>query len=529
MEKLVADVRGQLARHTGVPEEQIFFDSGRFGDFSSMLPIRLAKAKGADPQQMAVGLAEKIKVSGVEARGEQGFLNFYLTDKALVHNLEHLEDFGQKGTMVIDYSSPNIAKPFSVGHLRSTIIGESLRRIFTLLGWKVHGINFIGDWGTQFGKLITAYQIWGKGEVNGIKDMFDLYVKFHVAAETEPKLEELAREWFRKLEEGDEEAVSIWDKFREKSLEEFQKFYHKLDISHLEDGSESKFVKKAVELVDDLWQREVAEEDQGAIVIKTSTDVPLLLRKQDGTTIYAARDLASAIWRTQQFRPDLLLYVVGNDQKLHFKLLFEGLKKCGINTPAEHINFGMVSLPEGKMSTRKGRVVFLEDVLEEAWHRVGEVMGNREGVSEEDRWKLAIGAVKFADLKTHRTRDVIFTWDMVRMEGETGPYVQYATVRAKRIAEKFGKGKVNEKEWGDEERKLARQLVNFRMNLLDAAAQRRPDLIAKWLLVTTKTFNDYYERCRMEGSEHRVWLANRVAEALSRGLNLMGIDVPARM
>ncbi|MBR9681227.1 MAG: arginine--tRNA ligase [Candidatus Altiarchaeota archaeon] len=529
IEELVEKTREALAKELDLPKNTIFFDFGKFADFSTMITIKYAKKLGKPPKDMAESVATKLKVAGLDIRAENGFLNCYLTEAALQENLGKFSNFNQRGKVIVEYSSPNIAKPFSVGHLRSTIIGESLKRIFEELGWKVTGMNFIGDWGTQFGKLITAYKLWGEGLEPTVKNLLSLYVKFHKEVENNPELEAMGREWFKKLEGGDKEALKIWETFRKNSFSEFEKIYKRLGISKLEDGSESLFVKGALELVDELRKKGIAIEDDGALVIPTSKDIPLLLRKSDGTTIYAARDMMSAIWRTKQFKPDLLLYVVGNDQKLHFELLFEGLKKYGLTGEMEHIGFGMIRLPEGKMSTRRGRVIFLEDVLNEAVSRVAKTMKDRDAYSESDAEKIGIGAVKFTDLRTTRTRDVVFTWDMLKTEGETGPYVQYAAVRAKRVLEKFGKVSAPGKKWQTAELKLARKIVAIRLAILEAGRQRRPDLVARWLLDSAKAFNDFYEKNRIEGYPTRQWLTEQFYTAMERGMYLLGLEIPNQM
>ncbi len=536
IEQLVEKTKEELAGELEIEKNRVFFDFGGFADFSTMAVIREAKKTGRDPVPLAEAIAKKLKIAGLKIKAQNGFLNCHLTEDALRENLEMLFDFsqkgtdqGQKGTVVIDYSSPNIAKPFSVGHLRSTIIGESLRRLFELLGWKAIGVNFIGDWGTQFGKLVAAYKLWGEGREINVKQLFDLYVRFHKEAEKNPELEKLGREWFRKLEDGDEEATGIWKQFKKCSLAEFERIYRMLGISKLEDGSESLFVKGAVELVNELKQKGIAVEDKGAVVIPTTKQIPLLLRKSDGTTIYAARDMMSAIWRAGRFKPDLMLYVVGNDQKLHFSLLFEGLKKYGLDMEMEHVGFGMIRLPEGKMSTRKGRIVFLEDVLDEAVKRVSKTMEARNAYNEDDAKKIGIGAVKFTDLKTARTRDVVFTWDMLKTEGETGPYVQYAAVRARRVLEKFGRAGEPDKKWQKAELELARKIVRFRRAVFEAVNKRRPDIVAKWLIETAQAFNDFYEKNRIEGHPTRQWLSEKFYLAVEKGLYLLGIEVPERM
>lgn len=524
IEELAEEARAQLKKLSG---QEAFLDFSDFGDFSSPLPLKVGRETGRKPEELSEEWAGKIKVRGLKAGATRGFLNFSLTRATLKQNLREILRFPKaEKTVVIDYSSPNIAKPFSVGHLRSTIIGESLRRVFDFLGWQAHGLNFVGDWGTQFGKLLAAFDRWpAELEEDPIKQLLALYVKFHDEVEADETLDDEAHEWFRRLEAGDQEATERWMKFRELSIREFQKIYGRLGTSKLVDASESLFVEEGKELVDKMLKKKMAETERGAVIVPLEGKPPLILRKSDGTTIYSSRDLASALWRYREFHPDLMLYVVGSEQTLHFRQLFDVLEKMKLKAGMEHVAFGMVRLPEGKMSTRKGRVIFLEEVLDEAVNRVKKIMKGRKG-SEEDAEKIGIGAVKFADLKTNRTRNVMFTWDILSFEGDTGPYVQYTAVRAKRIGEKFGKGTPD---IDDAFEPLARKLVRFRIAVLETARLRRPDIMASYLLELCKVFNELYVKERIGGVKGREWLAERTHAVLEKGLELLGIEVPKKM
>ncbi|MBR9689707.1 MAG: arginine--tRNA ligase [Candidatus Altiarchaeota archaeon] len=525
IEELAKKTEEKLEELSG---EKVFLEFGEFGDFSTSLPLRIAKRTGKNPDDLAKEWAQKIKIPGIHVKQEGGFLNFFLDDVELLDNLKYILEFTpSKKVATIDYSSPNIAKPFSVGHLRSTVIGESVRRILDLLGWKTVGLNFIGDWGTQFGKLLLAYQKWPVDlEKEPIKKLLKLYVKFHEEAEKNPQLNDDARAMFKKLEGGDKEAVKLWKSFRKFSLDEFDKIYKLLKISKLEDASESKFVDKGQKLVDEFLKKGIAEESEGAVIIPVEGKTPLILRKKDGTTIYSARDLASGIWRSKEFKPDLMAYVVGNEQKLHFAQLFSALKDSGINAEMKHISFGMLRLPEGKMSTRKGRVVFLEDVLNKAMDKVKDIMTKRGVDNESDIQKIGTGAVKFADLKNNRTRNVVFDWNMISFEGETGPYVQYSAVRAKRIGEKFGKGVEGiPEDFG----KLVRKLVRFRVIVKKAEKTFRPDLIANYAIELAKVFNETYAKGKIGGIPEKEWIANKTFTVLEKSLHLLGIEVPEKM
>ncbi len=519
VERIEDELKGKLEKLSG---EKVFLDIGKFGDLSTPLAIKVGKRAGRDPSELAERWAEQVDVDGVRVEAVKGFLNFYLTDGAIVRALGELGKGSGKGTAVVEYSSPNIAKPFSLGHLRSTVIGESLRRILEFRGWKVHGLNFYGDWGTQFGKLMAAYRRWPVDlSEEPIKKLFELYVRFH--REENDELAEEAREEFRKLERGDEGARKLWQKFRELSIKEFQRIYDLLEISPLEDYGESRWVERGKELADELLKKGIAQESEGAIVVPVEGKPPLILRKKDGTTIYATRDLAAGIERFRKYRPQLMVYVVGNEQKLHFEQLFSVMRRAGVSARLEHVGFGLIRLPEGKMSTRKGRVVFLEDVLREAIERVKAVMKEPD---DEIARIIGTGAVKFADLRNNRSRDIVFSWDMLSLEGETGPYVQYAAVRAKRVVEKFGKGKPG---LDEQTRGIARKLALFRLYVRRAEEAFRPDILANYLLEIAREFNELYARERLGDIPERLWIAEKTGEILEKGLWLLGIRVPERM
>jgi len=351
-------------------------------------------------------------------------------------------------------------------------------------------------------------------------------VKFHEEAKKNPELEDGAREKFKRLEEGDRKVKKTWELFRKLSFKEFNRLYHLLGVSKLEDASESKFFSDGQKLADRFLKEGIAEGSEGAVIIPVPNKPPLILRKSDGTTLYSTRDLAAGIWRYKKYHPDLMVYVVGNEQKLHFEQLIYSLKKARVKAEINHVGFGMMRLPEGKMSTRHGRVVFLEDVIDEATSKVRKIMKEREVDNESDIKKIGIGAIKFADLKINRNRDVLFNWKMLSFEGETGPYLQYTAVRAKRIGEKFGHGKAG---ITSKTRKLARKLVHFRMAVLDAKKYFRPDIIANYLIELSQVFNEFYNSEEIKGNQEHEWLAGRVFEVLKTGLYLLGIEIPERM
>ncbi len=519
----------KLTGYSGPIEWKFFIHA----DFETPSAARIAKITGRVPEEVAGIIKEALVASGFRAETERFFVNAFLNPEDILNWIDSFS-FPQLlagRRVVIDYSSPNIAKPFSVGHLRSTVIGDSLRRLFLAFGAEVTGVNFVGDWGTQFGKLLVAYDLWStkKAEELTIGDMFHLYVRFHKEAEKNPGLEEKARLYFKKLEEGDERLLRLWKIFKERSMKEFDRLYKYLGILPLIYFGESLFREKALEVIEELLQKGIAEISEGAVVVKFDDLPPLVLRKKDGTTLYASRDIAAAIERVKRFAAELCLYVVGNEQKLHFQQIFRVLKLLGVPAEFEHISFGLVTLPEGKMSTRKGRVVFLEDVIKEAESRVSKIAEEREmGLTKEDLRRIVSGALKFADLKNYRVKDVKFTWDILNFEGDTGPYLQYTAVRAKRVLEKFGPGEKPEKiqeTWS----KLAKLLAVTDFFAYKALKDRRPDIIAAHLLALAKEYSRLYERVRFAENPDLLWLNSKFYIIMEKSLWLLGIEIPARM
>ena len=416
----------------------------------------IAKEQGKNPFEMAkfmeVDMSRKITgarlIKNVKAIGP--YLNFYINEKnfsslVLKEIITKKSKYGSsnkgKGkTVIVEYPSANIAKPMSVGHLRSAIIGQSLCNIYKFLGYRAISDDHLGDWGTQFGKLIYAYKTWGEPKKiakEPIKELLGLYVKFHEEAKLDPKLEDCAREWFARLEKGDREAVKLWRLFTKYSLKEFKKTYKKLGL-HLDyQLGESFFIKMCKDVIKDALKKKVAKEEQGAIIIPMN-GTPLLIQKSDESTLYATRDLATVKYRIEKFRPHKILNCVGSEQNLYFKQIIFAAQQLGyIKDEIVHVNFGLVSLPEGKMSTREGRVVFLEDLIKEtvkyaesAINEKNPSIRNKKGVAE----TIAMAAIKYNDLSRDRLRDIIFDWkESLSFEGDTGPYLQYTHARCNSI------------------------------------------------------------------------------------------------
>jgi len=519
------------------------------------------------PALIAGEIAEKINASSGDfiekAEAVGGYLNVTLNKNKLFTEifqdfrsygeLYGNSDIGMGKTVIIDYSSPNIAKPFSVGNIRSTIIGQAIYNILKAVGYKTIGDNHLGDWGTQFGKLIYAYKIWGNEEKvrnNPISELLDLYVKFHAEAKTNPSIEDEARRCFRELENGDPDAVRLWKWFVDISLNEFEKIYKRLGVKFEYVLGESFYNDKTNETVRMIEDAGIAERDaDGALLVRLDSvgiDTPLLIRKSDGATLYATRDLAALIYRIKEFDPEMILYVVGSEQKLHFRQCFKVIEMLRFRTRCEHIDFGMVSLKEGKMSTREGRVIFFEDVLEEAYGRAREILlEKRPELDPEERDKIAevvgIGAVKFNDLSQSRIKNVVFDWDrMLSFDGDTAPYLQYSYARVCSILRKaknlslqadFLPELLND----EPEIKLVKNLAKFPEVVRSAAHEFAPHLIAQYLLDLSGKFTTFYQSCPVLKTGNalitsaRLGLIKAYALIVRRGLNLLGIDVLERM
>jgi arginyl-tRNA synthetase len=533
----------------------------------------LAKQLRKNPHQIAQEISGKIPPLGVirEAKQAGPYVNFIIdwknvAQEAIPHILSNpgygSSELGRGRTIVIDFSHPNVAKPMSIGHLRSTIIGDSLSRVYSTLGYKVIGDNHLGDWGTQFGKIIIGYRKWGKPEKlqeNPIEELLRVYVKFHEEAEIDSRLEDEARAAFKKLEDGDKESLALWKKFSDLSLKEFGKIYRELGVKFDTCLGESFYLKSAREIVDDALKRGVAKWSEHAVVIDTGHEIPLIIRKSDEATLYSTRDLATIKHRLRAYKPDKILYVVGSEQKSYFEQVFIAAEKLGYITPEQkkslvHVSFGMVSLPEGKMSTRKGRVVFLEHVIEEVTKMAEKTieaknpeLKNREQIAKQ----VGIGAIKYADLSRDRIKDIRFDWsEMLSFEGDTGPYIQYTHARACSILRKgnFGKkasldafqqkvakSKIDTSLLSDpKEKAMVRKLCEFPETIMRASQDNKPHYIASYVFSLATLFNEFYQSVpvlRAEGSlrSARLALVMAAKEVLKKGLYLLGIEAPEEM
>ncbi|PEL80422.1 arginine--tRNA ligase [Bacillus wiedmannii] len=527
-----------------------------FGD-AAFPCFSLAKQYKKSPAIIAKEVAEKLHdpfFTKVEAVGP--YVNVFfnretVSDAVLKTILAEKEKYGQnhfgcEKTVVIDYSSPNIAKPFSMGHLRSTMIGNSLKHIAEKCGYEVVGINYIGDWGTQFGKLITAYKKWGNEAVvkeDPIRELFKLYVQFHDEVKNDEELEEDGRAWFKKLEEGDEEAVELWNWFRHESLKEFSRIYELLGVEFTNFQGEAFYNNLMEDFIGILEEHDLLEESEGALVVNLEEEgmPPCLIRKSDGATIYATRDLTAAVYRQNTYAFDKALYVVGPEQSLHFNQFFTVLKKLGYNwvEGMEHVPFGFILKDGKKMSTRKGRVILLEEVLEEAIELAKQNIEEKNPnlkQKEEVAKQVGAGAVIFHDLKNERMHNIEFSLEnMLKFEGETGPYVQYTHARACSILRKesvefetFTFALKDDHSWS-----VVKLLNKFPQVIEAAFNKKEPSNISKYVLDVAQSFNKYYGNVRIleesEEKESRLALVYAVTVVLKEGLRLLGVDAPEEM
>lgn len=459
--------------------------------------------------------------------------------------------FGQGKNIVIDFSAPNIAKPFHIGHLSSTVIGNALYKIFAFLGYNCIGINHLGDWGTQFGKLITAYKKWGSQSTvqeGLIQELMRLYVKFHEEAEKEPALEEEAREWFSRIEHGNQEALELWKWFKAISLEEFQKVYDILDISFDSMAGESFYNDQLEAVVNELKAQNLLEESEGASIVNLEQYgmPPCLILKKDGSSLYATRDIAAALYRKRTYHFVKALYVTGIAQSLHFQQWFKVIELMGYDWADElvHIPFGWVNLAGEKLSTRKGKVVLLEDLLHTAIRQTLEIINeknpkldNKEKIAQE----VGVGAVVFGALSVNRIKDVTFSWEeALNFDGETGPYLQYTHARACSILRKVGFKP--EAHLRFEPKVLTnpaalnviKTLYLFPEKIMAAAKEYEPSMISRYLITLAQQFNGFYHECQVLVEdqvlqEARLVLVYAVKTTLAVGLGLLGIKAPERM
>ena len=549
-------------RHPGVNFDIFIPPDEKMGDYSTNAAFVSAKKAGKNPMKVGEELADDLgKDKGLTDIFEKievvkpGFVNFFLkkdffqTQLGEIH--KNLDSFGRSGagngkTVIVDYSGTNIAKPMHVGHLRSTIIGDGLANVYEFLGYKVVRWNYIGDWGTQFGKLIAAYKMWGNErdlKDNPIKTMLDLYVRFHEELKTEPSLEERGREEFQKLEKGDAENKALWKMFRSYSIDEFDASFKRLginfDITKGESDYESK-IKDVFKLAEDA---EILKKSEGADIIEINGLPPALLRKSDGASLYITRDIASLKDRLDSYNPEKILYVVANQQALHFEQLFAIAKKLGwTEVELQHVKFGMVLGEDGKkLATREGKVIPLQEVIDKITALARKVVTQKNSaLSEEEISTIArtvgVGALKYNDLKQHPYSDITFDWEaMLNFTGNSGPYLQYTYARLMSIltkSENRASEKANAALLEDpKEQKIMKQILEFPEAIEKCAELHTLNGLALYLYELANDTNSFYESIRILSDENierrnaRLMLVETVASILERGLGLLGISV----
>ena len=550
-----------LARQLEVPKQM---EHGHLAlpVFALAKPLRLAPAVIAQTLVQRLNSMLPPYVDSASAVG--GYINLslrtrYTQDLLLQETAEDIEnlgfsEYGRGRRVVIDYSSPNVAKRMSIGHLRSTVIGRAIRNLATSQGYDVVGLNYLGDWGVQFGKLAWAIDNWGgsdwdrdqaPGGRSALDFLQELYVRFHDEAEKNSNLEKFGAEYFQRLERGDRHVHALWEKILSISMKEYQRVYDRLGVSFEQTLGESFFNDKMKDAIARLEKAGLLARSEGADVVFLEGEMPpCLIRKSDGTSLYATRDITSALYRAEVLKGDLLLYVVGVDQNLHFTQVFSVLKKLGYAWAEQchHISFGMYRFKDlGKMSTRKGRVVLMEDVINRAIELVRERMTSKnpelEGL-ESIAEQVGIGAVVFNDLVNDRVKNIDFDWDRaVSFDGDSGPYVQYSHVRCLSILRKAGthhavgfSAELNSLE----ERALVRELLRYSEALTVSFASFKPSHLAQYLLEVCSAFNHFYQKHRILGEAQdvessRLTLVRCTARVLEAGLKVLGVPAPHRM
>ena len=530
------------------------------GDFAFPC-FKLAKVFRKAPNMIAAELSEKIEAKGVISNVTPlgGYINFFVNKSQLAETvikdvLTKKEKYGHSNlgkdkTIVIDFSSPNIAKPFHIGHIRTTVIGNALYKIYDSQGYNTVRINHLGDYGTQFGKLIVAFKLWGNKEAveaNPIPELLKLYIQFHDEAEKHPEMEDEARAWFTKLENGDKEAKELWQWFRDESLKEFARVYDLLDIEFDSYNGESFYSDKMDRVIDIIKDKGLLQESQGTNIVDLEeyNMPPALITKNDGSTLYMTRDLAAALYRKENYDFEKCIYVVGSQQSLHFQQLFKVLELVGFEWAKDmvHVPFGMVALEEGTMSTRKGRVVFLEDVLKQAIEKTKETMlaKNPNALNVDEIAKqVGVGAVVFQELSNSRIKDYTFSWSRtLSFEGETGPYVQYTHARCcavLRKAEEEVTTDINYELLNDvDSAEVLKVIASFNKTILNAMRKNEPHIITRFVLDLAQAFNKFYHdnSILVEDAElrkARLALVCATRQALENGLKLLGMQAPERM
>ncbi len=535
----------------------------RMGDYAFPC-FKLAKTMKLAPQKIAEQIAEKIEkdenICNFEIVG--GYLNFYISKVILIKEVlgeidAKKEDYGKTNigngkNVIVEYSSPNIAKPFHIGHLRTTLIGNSLYKIYKFLGYNTIGINHLGDYGTQFGKMIEGYKRWGDEynlEENPIEQLMKIYVRINDLCKEDENVLNICRENFKKLEQGDEYCTKLWEKFRQLSLEEFYRIYDLLNIKFDSLNGEAFYSDKTEEIVQILEKTGKLEESQGAKIIDLSDKnmPPCIIKKTDGSTIYATRDLAAILYRTRTYDFDKCLYIVAYEQNLHFKQVFEVAKLLGIDEKYTnnliHVPYGMVHLKSGKMSTREGNVIKVEELLNEAIQRVKQILDEKNPDLEDKEdiaKKIGIGAVIFNDLASSIIKDEIFDWETaLNFNGETGPYIQYTYVRTNSVLNKVGYiPKITDIDFKlllqDSTVEVCKLIYSFTQTIEIAACKNEPSIISRYLIDLAHAYSSFYNENKIivedkKIADARIYLTYATNIVLKIGAQLLGMEMPDKM
>ena len=555
--KVLELTKEELKEYIEIPKDT------KMGDYA--LPcFKLAKEMKKSPVIIANEIKEKIEmpnkyISKIET--VNGFLNIFINNEILIENvLDEMEskkenygssNIGNGKNIIVEYSSPNIAKPFHVGHLRTTVIGRALYNMYKFLGYNTIGINHLGDWGTQFGKLIEGYKRFGNEynlEENPIDKLTEIYVRINELCKEDESVLDDCRNNFKKLEDGDEYCTQVWQKFKDLSLKEFQRIYDILDVHFDSNNGESFYSDKMQEVVDILRKNNKLLESQGAEIVdlEYKNMPPLMVTKSNGSTTYATRDLAAILYRARTYDFDKCIYVVAYEQNLHFKQVFEVAKFLDLDEKYTngliHVPYGMVRLKTGKMSTREGTLIKLEDILKEAVTRakaiIEEKNPNIEGKDDIAK-KVGIGAVIFNDLSNNIIKDEVFDWDiMLNFQGETGPYIQYMYVRTKSILEKenyvMNKDLVDISELEEHGIELIKQIYSFNDIVKQAVDKNEPSIISRYLIDVAKLYSSFYNDNKIIVEDEkikntRLCLTYMVGNVLKIGTGLLGMEMPDRM
>lgn len=558
-----------LAAETGMSAEELvsWFEipkQAEHGDLAFPC-FRLSNALRKAPPQIAGDLHQKLfaaalpsGVASVAAVG--GYLNFkYETGSVIVDSLRRVltegasygsNTSGNGQTVVLEYSSVNIAKPFGIGHLRSTIIGASLNRMFSKLGYKTISINHLGDWGTQFGNLIAAYKRWGREYSfagNPIDDLYRLYVRFHDVAKDDSAFEQQGRDEFRKLEQGDAENLALWQRFIDYSMQDFDRVYRLLNVHFDYSTGESFYRDKMDAVIQELEKKRLLSQSEGATIVDLSAYdlTPCLIKKSDESTLYATRDLTALLYRKQTFNFAKILYVVGTAQKLHFRQFFKVAELMGydwVKTQAVHVDFGWVKFAGEMMSTRAGKVIFFDEVLERAKSLAREIITRENPDVSNVDWtaeKVAVAAIVFTQLRMRRNKDVNFIWEeALSFKGETGPYLQYTHARLSSLMQKYGKSlpdlDADFSLLGDEEKEVIKLFELYENKITRATEEYETSILADYLLELASAFNSYWQRIRIITddaalSRARMQMAYATRTIIADGLRILGIEPLERM